>query len=59
VKRFFDKKQRSILALVSGGSCAICREKLMSNFHADHFQALINGGKTVTKMVKPYAKNVI
>lgn len=49
MKRFFDKQQRSILAWVSGGNCAICRKKLMSNFHADHILAYANGGKTVTK----------
>ncbi|MBZ1351193.1 HNH endonuclease [Alcaligenaceae bacterium LF4-65] len=48
MKRFFDKKQRSILAWVSGGRCQICREKLVRNFHADHVQAFVNGGKTVT-----------
>jgi 5-methylcytosine-specific restriction endonuclease McrA len=49
MKRFFNKNQRSILAWISGGSCAICSVKLNSNFHADHIQAFVNGGKTITK----------
>ena len=48
MKRFFDKRQRLILAWIAGGSCAICKIKLMSNFHADHVLAFVNGGKTAT-----------
>ena len=49
MKRFFDKNQRSILAWISGGHCAICKTKLLSDFHADHVLAFSKGGKTITK----------
>ncbi|AWW47562.1 hypothetical protein DPM17_02195 [Polynucleobacter paneuropaeus] len=48
MKRFFDKKQRSILLWISGGFCSQCKTRLTSNFHADHVLAYANGGKTLT-----------
>jgi 5-methylcytosine-specific restriction endonuclease McrA len=49
MNRFFNKQQRSILAWVSGGKCAVCKSTLNKNFHADHVLAFVNGGKTITK----------
>jgi 5-methylcytosine-specific restriction endonuclease McrA len=49
MKRFFDKQQRSILAWVAGGKCAICKTALERGFHADHVLAYANGGKTITR----------
>ena len=49
MKRFFNKQQRSILAWVAGGTCSICKEKLLSGFHADHVLAYKHGGKTITQ----------
>jgi 5-methylcytosine-specific restriction endonuclease McrA len=49
MKRFFDQQQRSVLAWISGGRCAICKQKLEKGFHADHVLAFANGGRTITK----------
>ena len=49
MKRFFDKRQRSILIWLSGGICSICKTQLLNNFHADHIKAFSNGGQTITK----------
>jgi 5-methylcytosine-specific restriction endonuclease McrA len=49
MRRFFNKKQRSILAWVAGGNCSICKSKLTSKFHADHIVPFAYGGKTITR----------
>lgn len=49
MNRFFNKRQRLVLAWISGGQCALCKKPLESNFHADHVLAFVNGGRTITK----------
>jgi 5-methylcytosine-specific restriction endonuclease McrA len=49
MNRFFNKRQRSVLAWISGGRCEICKRPLERKFHADHVLAFTNGGKTITK----------
>ncbi len=49
MKRLFNRRQRLVLAWISGGLCSICSTPLKTNFHADHVLAFIKGGKTITK----------
>jgi HNH endonuclease. len=46
-RRFFSRKQRRYLAVLSGGLCAICGQKLSPAMHADHVIAWSCGGKTL------------
>jgi 5-methylcytosine-specific restriction endonuclease McrA len=46
VKRRFNKRQRLILALRSGGACEECGDPLSSGFHADHDLPFSRGGPT-------------
>jgi len=46
VKRFFSKRQRKILALIAGGSCQKCGQRLDRSFHADHIVPVKIGGPT-------------
>ena len=47
MRRLFTKKQRNIIAWLSGGICNICKCPLDSNFHADHISPFSKGGKTI------------
>ncbi len=47
--RFFNKRQKNALRLLSGNSCSICGIKLSSTFHADHITPYSKGGKTTIK----------
>ena len=47
MKRLFTKKQRNIIAWLSGGYCGICKLSLDNDFHADHIFPFSKGGKTV------------
>ena len=44
--RFFSRKQRRHLGILSGGSCAICGKSLGGIFHADHIMPWSLGGRT-------------
>ena len=46
MRRLFSRRQRRILALLSGGACAGCGNPLPTNFHADHRRAHSAGGPT-------------
>jgi 5-methylcytosine-specific restriction endonuclease McrA len=46
-KRFFSKRQKKILNLMSGNLCKKCGEHLKGKFHADHKKAFSKGGKTI------------
>lgn len=47
MKRFFNKRKKKILALVSGRLCQMCGEPLGTIFHADHIQPFSKGGRTI------------
>jgi superfamily II DNA or RNA helicase len=49
VRRLFNRRQRRLLAWVSGGACKDCGERLNSRFHADHIVPFSKGGPTVTR----------
>ena len=46
-KRFFSKRQKKILNLMSGNLCKKCGVHLKGKFHADHKKAFSKGGKTI------------
>lgn len=48
-KRFFSRRQRVTLFLVSQGICGLCQETLPDGWHADHLVAFSNGGETETR----------
>jgi len=48
MRRLFSKRQRQILAYVSGGACMNCGERLSESFHADHINPFSRGGRTIT-----------
>jgi superfamily II DNA or RNA helicase len=49
VRRFFSQRQRSILALLTGGKCAACGKRLTKgDYHADHVHPFSKGGTTTT-----------
>ncbi len=47
MRRRFSVRQRLILALLSGGRCVICNERLAKDFHADHVVPFSKSGRTV------------
>lgn len=47
MSRSFSVRQRLILALVAGGRCARCGERLGASFHADHRIPFSKSGATV------------
>lgn len=47
MRRLFSLRQRFILALIAGGRCAICGERLGSMFHSDHIVPFSKSGKTI------------
>ena len=46
-KRFFSKRQKKILKLISGNFCESCGKELKGKFHADHIKPYSKGGKTL------------
>ncbi len=46
--RRFNKRQRNILLMKSGGLCAKCNISLNNSFHADHVIPFSKKGKTIT-----------
>lgn len=49
MKRLFSRRQRRLLAWVSGGACQSCGSRLQTDFHADHILAFSKGGQTITE----------
>jgi len=49
MKRRFSKRQKQVLAWLSGGTCCICGVRLTASFHADHVVPFARGGATITK----------
>ncbi|MDA9674950.1 HNH endonuclease [Pelagibacteraceae bacterium] len=47
LKRAFSKRQRFILAMLSGNICMECKKTLNKSFHADHIKPWSKGGKTI------------
>ena len=47
--RKFNKKQRKVLLMLSGGLCNKCMKPLTNSFHADHVIPFSKGGKTITE----------
>ena len=45
-KRLFSKRQKTILAILSGNCCSICQVPLNKSFHADHKKPWSKGGET-------------
>ena len=45
-KRFFSKRQKLALKLLSGNKCCNCGLKIQNSFHADHIKPFIKGGRT-------------
>ena len=48
-KRFFTKRQKRIMKLVSGNLCEICGIELKGKFHADHKIPFSKDGQTILK----------
>ncbi len=46
MSRRFNKTDRVLLTIDSGGRCAICGEPLPPGFHADHRHPYSKGGPT-------------
>ena len=46
MRRAFSKRQKKILALISGNMCQKCNLNLNKDFHGDHIQPYSKGGKT-------------
>tara|TARA_B100000965_G_C19568320_1_gene747860 strand:- start:1729 stop:1926 length:198 start_codon:yes stop_codon:yes gene_type:complete len=49
MNRSFSQRQRRILSIVGGNSCAICGKNLKDGFHADHILPYSKKGKTILK----------
>jgi|TARA_B100001093_G_scaffold341204_1_gene325959 5-methylcytosine-specific restriction endonuclease McrA len=49
MRRNFNKKQKKILAVISGNRCVICDEFFRSVYHADHIKPFSKKGKTTLK----------
>jgi 5-methylcytosine-specific restriction endonuclease McrA len=49
MNRNFNKRQRRILLLISGGVCENCSKPLDNSFHADHILPFSKGGVTSIK----------
>ena len=45
--RLFSKRQKKILALLSGNKCELCGEVLKKNFEADHKIPFSKNGQTI------------
>lgn len=48
MNRRFNKRQRQILLMQSGGLCKSCKIPLSNSFHADHIIPFSKGGLTIT-----------
>ena len=47
MSRSFSQRQRKILEIVSGNTCASCGKNLKDGFHADHVIPYSKKGKTI------------
>ena len=47
MKRLFSKRQKKILALLSGNKCELCRDVLKENIEGDHKIPFSKNGKTI------------
>lgn len=47
--RFFTKREKKILAILSGNRCAMCNTPLNNKFHGDHKVPWSKGGPTILK----------
>lgn len=48
-RRFFSKRQRVLLRLISGGLCTFCKQSVGKKFDADHIKPFSRGGLTILK----------
>ena len=48
-KRFFSKRQKRIMKLMSGNLCENCGVELKGKFHADHKIPFSKDGETILK----------
>jgi len=46
MKRYFNKRQRMIMAIRAGGACERFRNSIRCGFHADHIRPFSQGGVT-------------
>ena len=46
MRRFFNKRMRKLLLIISGNKCSICNDKLDKSFHADHIIPFSKNGST-------------
>ena len=46
MRRYFSKRMRKILLIISGNKCEICNKKLNKSFHADHVIPYSKNGST-------------
>ena len=46
-KRFFTKREKKIMAILSGNQCSICKTPLNKKFHGDHKVPWSKGGETI------------
>ena len=49
MNRLFKKRQKKILAMISGNKCMNCDNKLSTIFHGDHVVPFSKNGKTIIK----------
>lgn len=49
MSRNFNRQQRKIFLILSGGICMNCSKPLQNSFHADHILPFSKGGKTITQ----------
>lgn len=49
MKRFFSKRQKIYLKIISGNFCKFCKKDLVNNFNADHIKPFSKNGKTILK----------
>ena len=47
MKRFFSKRKKWVLRILSGNLCSECGQKLKSDFHADHIIPFVKAGPTI------------
>ena len=59
MKRLFSKRQKKILALLSGNKCELCGINLKKNFEGDHKIPFSRNGKTILSNGQAIVKNVI
>ena len=48
MSRFFSKRQKTLLKVISGNACSICKKFLGNDFHADHIKPYAKNGQTIT-----------